>query len=332
MIVSSFSRCLLAASLAAALGGCTFAPAPVVTPGTAQPGASHASLPAPGQSWMDPGARHEDLLYIADPGDGFIRAYSLTHRKLVGLLYQSNEPNGMCVDKANDVFVPGFNGGEIVEYAHGLRKPKAKLVQVAVRSMSCSIDPSTGNLAVTTFEGNTGTAGNIAIYANAQGSPTTYSDPAIFEYFFCGYDASGDLFVDGLAPSSRGGGFVLAELPKGSSTFTNITLNQTIGQPGQVQWDGTDLAVGDQTTTNIYRFAISGSGGTLQGTTKLKGATTVDDFTIHAPDVIVTNAYTVHSVGWTEALFYHYPAGGRIRKVAGDDKYTIEGVGVSLAP
>jgi hypothetical protein len=143
---------------------------------------------------------------------------------LVGLLYQSNEPNGMCVDKANDVFVPGFNGGDVVEYAHGLRNPKAKLVQAGVHSMSCSIDPSTGNLAVTTFEGNGGTAGNVAIYAQAQGAPTTYSDPAILQYFFRGYDANGNLFVDGIAPGGGGGprgGFVLAELPKGMM-FVNV--------------------------------------------------------------------------------------------------------------
>ncbi len=56
----------------------------------------------------------------------------------------------------------------------------------------------------------------------------------------------------------------------------------------------------------------------------------MDDFTIHAPDIIVANNYTVGAVGWTEVLFYHYPAGGKIRKVAGNAKYTIEGLGVSL--
>lgn len=333
MIVSRFSRCALIASLAAGLGACSAAQTQRVTPGMTQPGAAHAALPPHGHSWMAPGTQHDNLLYIADPGDGFIRVYELSRGPLAGLLYQSNEPNGMCVDKANDVFVPGFNGGYVVEYAHGLAKPKAKLTPAGLHSMSCSVDQSTGNLAVTTFEGNDGMPGNVAIYAQAQGSPTTYSDPAIFEYFFCGYDAGGNLFVDGLAPRSAGGPskFVLDELPKGSTTFTNITLNQTINRPGQVQWDGTDLAIGDPTTTNIYRFAISGLTGTLQGTTSLEGATTVDDFTIRGPDVIVANAYTVGSVDWTDALFYPYPAGGAIHRVSGKDKYTIEGVGVSLA-
>jgi len=332
MTISDFNRFARTATVAAAvLAGCGTPQSTGSLPDTVPQRGSHFRVPPPGTSWMSSGARREDLLYVADPSQGFIRVLSLNRRALVGLLYQDNEPNGMCTDKASDVFVPGFNGGHVVEYAHGLKKPKAKLTPAATRSMSCSVDPSTGNLAVTTFEADSGSAGNVAIYQQAQGAPTTYSDPAIFEYFFCGYDGNGNLFVDGLGPSGGGGGFVFAELPKGSRAFTNITLNQTITQPGQVQWDGQYVAIGDQTTTSIYRFAIAGSAGTLEGTTKLNGATTVNDFTIHAPDVIAANAYTTHSIAYTEALFYHYPAGGRIRKVAGSAKYTMEGLAVSLS-
>jgi len=333
MILSKVSRCACSAALAAAmLAGCRgpqqAGSIPAVGGGASQN--VRTALPIPGQSWIDQSAKTEDLFYVADPNNGFIRVYSLLRHKLVGLLYQTNEPNGVCVDKAGDVFVPGFNGGSIYEYGHGLKRPKAKLIPAALQSMSCSVDPSTGNLAVTTFEGSSGNAGNVAVYQQALGTPAIYSDPAIFEYFFCGYDTNGNLFVDGLAPSSAGGGFVFAELPKGSTTFTNITLNQAISKPGQVQWDGKHIAIGDQTTTNIYRFAISGSAGTLQGTTALTGATTVNDFWIHGTNVLVANAYSVSSVAYADVLFYRYPAGGTIRFVTANGKYAIAGLGVSL--
>lgn len=326
MILPGFPSVATAIVLAGMLAGCASYDTPVTAPASGAP----ASVPAPGTSWIDRSARHQDLIYVADPTDGFMRVYSLNRRRLVGLLYQSNEPNGLCVDAANDIFVTGLGGGSIYEYAHGVKKPETKLVPPASRSMSCSVDPTTGNLAVTAFESDSGAAGNVAIYPKAQGSPTIYKDPAFYEYFFCGYDGAGNLFVDGLAPSGTGGGFVFAELRKGSNAFTNITLTPTINQPGQVQWDGTYVAVGDTTTTNIYRFAILGSTGTLQGTTSLEGATTINDFTIHAPDVLVSNAYQVHSGDYTDALFYAYPAGGKVRKEVANGKYSMEGVAVSL--
>jgi hypothetical protein len=278
---------------------------------------------------MNPKARTEDLLYVADPGDNIIRVFSLVRGRQVGQLSENNEPNGACVDAQGRVFFPEFQGGKVVEYAHGRKGPKAFLNGTAGAAFSCSIDPTSGNLAVTNFVGSGNTQGNVMIYQRARGAPLTYTDPNIYKYFFCGYDVRGNLFVDGQAQSPPV--FKFAELAKGSSMFTDITLNRNINWPGQVQWDGQYMAIGDQTTTSIYRFLISGSAGTLQGTTILTGASNVQDFWLHGPHVIASNEFNVNSQGYTEALFYKYPAGGAPIKTVGRRQLSIEGVTVSLA-
>ena len=64
----------------------------------------------------------------------------------------------------------------------------------------CSVDPTTGDLAVTNFSTASGRAlGNVVIYEHAKGKPKKrYTDAAISGMLLCGYDDKGNLFVDRL--------------------------------------------------------------------------------------------------------------------------------------
>lgn len=99
--------------------------------------------------------------------------------------------------------------------------------------LDCSIDPTSGNLAVTFLSGPHFTKGAVAVYARAQGSPQIYKDPNIYSYYFCDYDSKGNLFVDG-----QNGYLRLAELPAGSSKLVDISLNKTLYEPSSVLWNG----------------------------------------------------------------------------------------------
>ena len=60
------------------------------------------------------------------------------------------------------------------------------------------MDPTTGNLAVTSYAGQRlGKHGSAAIYTNASGNPQVYTDAKLFYYDFCTYDGNGNLFIDG---------------------------------------------------------------------------------------------------------------------------------------
>lgn len=298
-------------------------------PNAAQPSSNTASLSRPptnavgaiakpmedrNRSWMAPDAKRHDLLYVSDSfpyGSNDVYVYSYPRGRLKGKLTGFNEPSGQCADKAGNVFIANFGASEILEYAHGGTSPINTLSDPGYYPLGCSIDPTTGNLAVTNRLSTSFTAGDVAIYANASGTPTSYTAPNFYYYEFCGYDNRGNLYIDGTTKAS---GLEYADLPSGGTSFSDLMLNQSIGFPGGVQWHGTHLAIGDQSAAVIYQFAIRGNNGTKVGSTPLTGSKDVVQFWIQGKKVIGPDAGLAH------VAFYNYPAGGSPTK-------TITGLG-----
>jgi hypothetical protein len=324
--------------LVAVLAGCS-STGTTLQPVVAQRGAAGSHTPV-GHSWIAPGAKSGDLLYVSDLLAQVVDIYTYGHQyhKLVGMLTGFFNPEGLCVDKAGDVWVTNDTSEgvhQITEYAHGGTTPIQTLNDPDGRANGCSVNPKTGDLAVADFWGPTEQIGNVAIYAHASGNPTFYSNPNIFYYYYCAYDGSGNLFVDG---ETQGSVFGLGELPKGGNTLNFVPVNETIYLPGGVQWDGRNLAVGDQVavkhnfTSVIYEFSISGGAGTEVGTTILNGSSQVAQFWLprvrdgrEATKVIGPNQQG------KDTLFWDYPAGGNsIKTISGETDPT--GVTISLAP
>ena len=157
--------------------------------------------PDRGHSWMSPDAKKRNLLYVTDQGTGEVKVFSYPQGKLHGTLTGFNEPAGECADRAGDVFIVDGFANEVYEYAHGGKTPIATLSEPGEFPLGCSVDPSTGNLAVANYcsgaSGQCTGPGSLAIYLDAKGSPTQYADPKLSHVDFCGYDAQGNLFVDG---------------------------------------------------------------------------------------------------------------------------------------
>jgi hypothetical protein len=279
----------------AALAGC----------GSLSPPAASSAIPQlrePTHTWMAPDAKKKRLLYLSTGTAGAVYVYSYPREKLVGTLSGFQDAEGLCADKRGHVFITDFDAQDIVEYAHGGTSPLATLQDSAGQPQGCAVDKTTGDLAVANFQTPSGGQGGIALYKKARGTPATYIDSALEDVAYCGYDPNGNLYLDGLLYNSFEFGF--AELPKGSTNFTNITLNVTLGYPSGVQWDGEHIAVGDFETNNIYQFAIAGSSGTLKGTTPLGIDGNVAQFFIDKSTVVTPDAPT-YQVG-----FFPYPKGG----------------------
>jgi hypothetical protein len=271
-----------------------------VSPGMNRGMAKAADLDR-GRSWMKPGVKGDSLLYVSNAGIDDVNVYSYPQGQLVGTLTGFLDPVGECVDKTGDVFVTDYRAQDIVEYAHGGTSPIATLSDSGYHPGECSVDPTTGNLAVTI------SGGGVSIYADAQGSPTQYADTSLGGVYFCGYDNNGNLFVDGVNNSQA---VEVDQLPKGGSTFAQILLNQSLGGPGGVQWDGHFLAVADSFSDTIYEFALdpSQNTGVLIGSTTFNGSPSLgDQFWIQGRRVVALNYEGF-------ALLYHYPAGGRPMK------------------
>ncbi len=257
-----------------------------------------------------------DLMYVSDTETGDVYVFSYPGGALQQTLTGLTDPGGECVDAKGDVFVTNTGGENVLEYAHGGKAPAATLEDPGYFPFGCAVDPSTGNLAVTNFSGqSSGQAGNVVIYEHAAGKVKKhYADSAIQGFLLCGYDDKGNLFVDGMTQASSA---AFAELPKGGSKFTNLTLDQSIEMPGGVQWDGKYVAIGDSAANAIYQFSIAGKKGTKAGTTQLTGASFTVQFWIDGSRVAGADS-GIGNVG-----VWKYPSGGAALK-------TITGLYVPL--
>jgi hypothetical protein len=140
------------------------------------------------------GAWSGDLLYVATGGDVYVLSYP--SGKVVGRLGVAGA-DSLCSDKAGDVFVVGGAGQTILEYSH-----RGKLVQtLAVYDVpsSCSVDPTTGNLAVPTYDYSC-----VYIYPDARSTGTqSICDNWFVLVGLCAYDSRGNLFLDGAESAAR---------------------------------------------------------------------------------------------------------------------------------
>jgi hypothetical protein len=270
--------------------------------------------PAPGRSWMAPEAKKTDLAYILNFYSSEIFVFTYPRGKYVGSILGATDPQGLCAAKTGNWWAVSSGSDQVLEYAHGGTTPLKTLNVTAGEPAGCSVDPTTGNLAVTIL----GT-GDVVVFTQGSGSGTTISD-GLTNTYFDGYDNKGDLFVDGFQGSTPG----LAELPKGSGPPVPITLSQPLGFPGGVQWHAKYLAVGDQENPAIYHFAIRGRNAKKIGVTQLTGSDIVG-FWIQKPDVVAADA------GNGTAAIWKYPSGGSpIKMLQGPGDLPI-GATVSVA-
>lgn len=250
------------------------------------------------RSWMLPNAKKSSLLYVANFYGDEVLAYTFPAGQLAGTITGINSAQGECTSKKShgNWWVVATGSNQVFEFAHGGTTPIATINISAGVPASCAVDPKTLNLAVTMINND-----NVVVYAGGSGSGTPYAAP--FQPFFSSYDAKGNLFVDGSGQTP------LAELPKGGNGFIPISANQTIIFSGGVQWDGRYLAVGDQETSDVYRFSVSGSNATLVGTTALNGGS-AGGFWIQKKRLIASQSGDVD--------VWKYPAGGSpIKQIAG---------------
>jgi hypothetical protein len=278
-------------------------------------------------TWMRPDAKRSDLIYAAD-FSGNVHVYTFPALKPAGeLTGVSVDVLGLCSDAKGHVFVPegSGSGGEVLEFDHGGTVPIATISD-PYRPQECAVDPRTGNLAVTNVEGSY--AADVAVYANLKKAPTLYRDPNIGFFWSVGYDDAGNLFADG-QNSDQIRRF--ASLPKGANTFTDISVDGSLQLCFAVQWDGSHITFAKMPfrdgTVRIDRLQVTGSSGTIVGTTKLSSFTKHFDgqTAIFGDSVVQPYSRKLDRLG-----IWPYP-GGKAMTASVDVGTEINGVTVSAA-
>lgn len=252
------------------------------------------------------------LLYLSRVNATVVYVFAYPEDYLEGTLTGFIGPGSLCVDKSGDIFVPDAVG-DIVEYAHGDAAPIATLQDESGSTpLDCSVDPTTGQLAVTNYN-----TGDVALYHrgstpnqrnNGWIGPKLVSDPVITLTNQCSYDNEGNLFMDGLNGNLQ---YSFAELPHGSEAFVNLSLPKRIGYFGAMRWDGEYLALAGR--AGIYQLAVSPSGVRIAGLTKLSGSSGVAQFTFPSVDEgklgQATQVVVPDQTG-NNVKVWRYPAGG----------------------
>jgi hypothetical protein len=317
MVLRIGRRCLTAGLvvLLAACGGQS------LTQGSL-PGVSSGAQP--GVVALGHNGSKQDLLYISSIENSNPNVFVYTYPK--GRLKTKVDksaltfPHGECADRRGHVYVTNESSNPsstaILEYAHGGIEP-IRTLTVNDSADQCSVDPTTGNLAVVSRQ--------LAIFRAARGTPTYYPFPAGFERSACDYDNKGNLFVNGVTrrdPSHA----ALIELPAGGSTFARIKMPpiSDSGSRGEVRWDGKDLALGDG-INSIFILKISETTARNVGIAQLYGGAEVESMWIQSGDIVGAN-FANRSV-----MIWAYPAGGQPFKVL-NSVGRGDGVAVSLAP
>jgi hypothetical protein len=258
----------------------------------------------PDRGWMSPATKKGTLLYVSNSSssDAYVAVYTYPKLRLVGKLTGFTSPEGECADAAGDVWIADFFSGNIVEYAHGGTTPIATLSEPGAYPFGCSVDPTSGNLAVTNLISDT-----VVVYPHASGSPTPYSGSRFASVFYCAYDAAGNLFVDGIGPASA---FEFAELPKNANSIKYVLLDHPFDDPGGVAWDGTYVAITDPgiSPSVAYRFKITGRHGREISSAVLGGSQHVYEFSIVGRSIVGADT------GALDVGIWRYPRGGSVKK------------------
>jgi hypothetical protein len=252
-----------------------------------------------------------ELLYAGEQNEsGEVLVFSYPQGSLLQTLTGlAAAPQFICSDASGDVFVPTTNfssTGYIYEFGHGGTTPVETLTDPGPGyARGCSVDPTTGNLAVANEE-------DVAVYPDARGTPTVYEASDIGAWD-CAYDNLGNLFVDG--PHY---GDMIAELPSGGASFSDIDLTKATGT-GHLQWwnkrlvlyGGTD---GTHGPYEVYQVRISGSSGIVSGPVLLEGKakhrTAGVGFTLSGNTIVMPEG-----PGDSLLDLWHYPKGGKPYKV-----------------
>ena len=242
-----------------------------------------------------------DLLYV-DSG-GHLDIFSYPQGKAVEQITSEDlGSDGICSDKDGNVYVPVFEQAQIYKFAHGATQPSATLEMPQYEfAMSCALDPSSGDLAVSTDNGEVG------VFKSATSAPVFYHLAGIYTTWYCTYDNTGDLFVGG---TNGENGFTLLELPFGGSALQAITLPAEVSPRLGIGWDGRHLVVAAEQYVHdvtLLRLHVSGSHATVVGKTKLAGRpnTIGTEFWIAGDRVVEPDGNNDNVGVWS------YPAGGR---------------------
>jgi hypothetical protein len=293
------SKALVALVVALSMLGCASSSAPYA-PGDARASSSASTRAV---SWLSPeAAKSPSLLYVANQSAVSMYAYNNgIAGKLMGEIFDVTDVQGMCTDKAGDVWVTQGYPHVVTEYAHGSKTPLTIITRAKGYAVGCAVNPENGDLAVSYNHPNAkgGFSYNLVyIYSHADPHDfKEYANSAEVNYgYFLAYDDAGNLYLDGACqyydcyPYDLS---LLFVLHPGASEFTSVPIDGAqIRSARGLSWIKPTLLIGaysDESggTSVGYKLLVTKDNAKVVQTIPYTGTGQFWGSTVRAGNVIV---------------------------------------------
>jgi hypothetical protein len=282
------SRLILSGAAASAfLAGCSGTGA-----GTAVPGSSSVQQPAsqstsvlrpdvpqlhsntPVKAFVSRNAKGKggESIIVSDDSNNVVDVFDAAGNETAQLTGFS-EPQGLAVDKQGNLYVADTNNSRIQIYAPGLSGSPTTIADTGEYPANVAVDKK-GNIAVTNIISTSDGPGSVSFFTKSGSLIATLSSANFSKVLFDGFDAKGNLYIDGTDAS---GDPAVGEVVGGAhgKTIASLTLGNTLGYPGGIAVTTSgNIAICDQENLAIYTYGapVNGSLGSPTATTPLTGA------------------------------------------------------------
>jgi hypothetical protein len=247
-------------------------------------------------------------IFVSDGVNNVVNIYNPSGRQL-SQLTGFGQPVGLATDTQGNLYVADFVNSQILVYAPPYtRKPK-KLSDPGFNPLGVAVITIAGTtyVGVANYSSATSGQGSFIVYKNGKAQKPILSS-LIFNAYFLGFDATGNIFADGLDMNHNFVAGKIAKATSGGKTFKALTTGNSILFPGGVQVTTRGkIAIDDQFADSIFTYnpPQKGSLGNPIRTTPLNDSGQAVSFAFTSTDKVV---WTTDRTG--AALKYTYPAGG----------------------
>jgi hypothetical protein len=282
--------------------------------------AAHIHQVAPGQTHpiVVPAAKNTPVVFISSFYGG-VDQYNSKTGKYIGSLPQPPEgfsgPQGLCTDKAGNVWVSNTNNLKLDEYS-AAGAYMTSLSDAGGYPVGCAVSSKGTLIATNIFNASEGTPGNIQVFTNESGAGKTVATigAGINRAFLVGFVSKSETAWFSGENVSYGAAFAQY---KGGKVSSLTISGATIGFPGTVTYSTKtkSMVVGDQDTFYGPTFyQVNPKTATVTGSTVLacsSGFCDVDQAAIKGGSLAGPDASS------NVAAVYKYPAGGAGKALSG---------------
>jgi len=274
---------------------------PDVVPGTPS-GTVHQSINVPATKAA------ATIIFGSDYSANTVWWWNTKGKELGSITSGLSNPQGLDTDAKGNLYVANTGASTALIYKKPYNKAPKTLSVSGYYPVGIAQYKNGEYVAVANIFATSGSNGSVTIFKNGK-QVANVTNSGFFYYYFCAFDKSGNLFVDGRASS---GSTVVGEIPgaaKGKTTLNVLTTGNSIVFPGGIQvTNSNEIAIDDQSGFAIYTYKQpkGGSLGSPVKTTALSGVSDVVSIALTSNNGDVWGA-DAGNLNWPE---FKYPAGG----------------------